>query len=217
MTPQQHRGPGEVAGEVDDALHLGGAVRAARGIQVRHEHVELLPVTAAQTGTEHSTGLLRRREARVVREQVPLCGEDLVRAEQRDPVAAPGAAHLGRGQVERGTEADVHPQQLAELGGLVRMAGALAEGDVDLLQADDIRSERPDLARGPGQVDQAVTAEAVADVEGRDPPRGHPVTALICSQRPSDHCVHLITAPIGSSRSSAHCRQPGPSSVFSEA
>src|SRR5699024_1319411 len=64
-----------------------------------------------------------------------------------------------------------------ELRGLVPMVGASAEGDVDLLQAEDVGPQRLDLRGGARQIDPAVGTEPVADVAGRHPPRRHRVTA----------------------------------------
>src|SRR5699024_8270874 len=84
-----------------------------------------------------------------------------------------------RGQVERGAEADLHPRQLAEPCGLVGVVRAVAEADVDLLQADHVGVERGDLPGQARKIHALVGSEAVADVECRYPPRGHRVTAGI--------------------------------------
>jgi hypothetical protein len=138
-------------------------------------------------------------------------GEGVLR-QQRDPVAAARAVGRERREVERRAEGDLAAQQLGEPGRLVLAIGAGAEGDVDLLQPDRVGPQRGDLRGGAGEVDPSVAAQAVADVEGRDPPR---------RRRPRGVSGHgppgLVPARLASHRRRAQERQPGPSSAFSEA
>ncbi|GAA3356807.1 hypothetical protein GCM10017744_024940 [Streptomyces antimycoticus] len=87
--------------------------------------------------------------------------------ERRGAVLTARPPGLLRVQVEVGAEGVMHPQPLAQPGGLVHEAAALPE-PVDLLQADDVHPQVLDHPGDAFQVQYVGGARAVVDVE-----RGH--------------------------------------------
>ena len=70
--------------------------------------------------------------------------------------------------VKDGAEPDLHASQLLEGARLVHASGT-RQSPIHLLEPDQVRARRPDDACRPLEIDDAVPAEPVSDVEGRDP------------------------------------------------
>jgi hypothetical protein len=119
----------------------------------RHDHIQQAPLlVVALTGKE---------------DVVPV--EDVEGGQQRVAVLPPRRPGLGRGQIEGSAVNHLHIEPFTQPGGLVHPVAARAEVPIDLLQSDEVATRGGERTERTIEVEHAVLAHTVMDVEGRHP------------------------------------------------